>query len=76
MEGRRYTLVPVPAPDGRAPASPGVVRRRYAIARVAPTSRSALGIDRLERLEQIAALDREREGERPAEGENEDRGRR
>jgi hypothetical protein len=61
-EPRRYTLVPMPADDGR-------VRRRYALARVAPASRSALGADRLERLEEIAALDRERErtgGDDPA----------
>jgi hypothetical protein len=41
----------------RAPRRPGQIRR-YSLARVAPASRSALGVDRLERLEQIAALDR------------------
>jgi hypothetical protein len=33
------------------------VRRRYSLARVAPSSRSALGVDRLERMEEIAELD-------------------
>lgn len=60
MEPRRYTLVP----DADRPA-PGPVRRRYSLARVAPASRSALGVDRLERMEEIAALDRPAE-ERPA----------
>jgi hypothetical protein len=64
MEPRRYTLVPVPRP-GEAPVRPGAVRRRYALARVAPASRSALGVDRLERLEEIAARDREPGGGRP-----------
>jgi hypothetical protein len=50
MEPRRYTLVP----DKDQPA-PGPVRRRYSLARVAPSSRSALGVDRLERMEEIAA---------------------
>jgi hypothetical protein len=57
MEPRRYTLVPDDTPPAGpappAPASP--VRRRYALARVAPSSRSALGVDRLERMEEIAA---------------------
>ena len=57
MEPRRYTLVPVPMPR-EAPARPGAVRRRYALARLAPASRSALGVDRLERLEEVAARDR------------------
>ena len=35
--------------------------RRFHLARVAPSSRSALGVDRLERMEEIAALDRIRE---------------
>jgi hypothetical protein len=48
---RRYALVPE---DGeRAPRRPGQIRR-YSLARVAPASRSALGHDRLERLEQVA----------------------
>jgi hypothetical protein len=54
MEPRRYTLVP----DADRPA-PGPVRRRYFLARVAPASRSALGVDRLERMEEIAARDRD-----------------
>jgi hypothetical protein len=33
------------------------VRRRYSLARIAPSSRSALGVDRLERMEEIAARD-------------------
>jgi hypothetical protein len=61
MEPRRYTLIPddtevlPPAQNGAAPRSP--VRRRYSLARVAPSSRSALGVDRLERMEEIAALE-------------------
>lgn len=54
MEPRRYTLVP--DDTQRQPASP--VRRRYSLARVAPSSRSALGVDRLERMEEIAARER------------------
>ena len=54
MEPRRYTLVP----DDDRPA-PGPVRRRYSLARVAPSSRSALGVDRLERMEEISARERE-----------------
>jgi hypothetical protein len=62
MEPRRYTLVPddteptpTEAQNGAAPRSP--VRRRFSLARVAPASRSALGVDRLERMEEIAALE-------------------
>jgi hypothetical protein len=58
MEPRRYTLVP----DADRPAA-GPVRRRYSLARVAPASRSALGVDRLERMEEIAA--RERSNDKP-----------
>jgi hypothetical protein len=48
---RRYALVPK---DGeRAPRRPGEVRR-YSLARLAPASRSALGHDRLARLEEVA----------------------
>ena len=57
MNPRRYALVPDNEGE-RAPRRPGQVRR-YSLARVAPASRSALGVARLERLEQIAALDRE-----------------
>ena len=56
MEPRRYKLVPDDTrPDGGAPSP---IRRRYSLARVAPSSRSALGVDRLERMEEIAELDR------------------
>jgi hypothetical protein len=54
VEPRRYTLVP----DVDHP-KPGPVRRRYSLARVAPASRSARGVDRLERMEEIAARDRQ-----------------
>ncbi len=56
MTPRRYALVP-DAETERKPRRPGQIRR-YSLARVAPASRSALGVDRLERLEEIAALDR------------------
>ena len=49
---KRYALVP--ERDGHG-------MRRFHLARVAPSSRSALGIDRLERMEEIAALDMLRE---------------
>ena len=52
MEPRRYRLIPDDIPDTPA-TSP--VKRRYSLARVAPSSRSALGVDRLERMEEIAA---------------------
>ncbi|HVD55773.1 MAG TPA: hypothetical protein VNC17_02945 [Thermoleophilaceae bacterium] len=54
---KRYALVP--DREGR-----GV--RRFHLARVAPSSRSALGVDRLERMEEIAELDTGREnGSKP-----------
>ena len=53
MEPRRYSLVPDDTPRAKSP-----VRRRYSLARVAPSSRSALGVDRLERMEEIAARER------------------
>jgi hypothetical protein len=56
MEPRRYKLVP--DDTARDPSAASPVRRRYSLARVAPASRSALGVDRLERMEEIAALDR------------------
>jgi hypothetical protein len=62
MEPRRYTLIPDDSEKQDAPASP--VRRRYSLARVAPSPRSALGVDRLERMEEIAARER-RNGHRP-----------
>jgi hypothetical protein len=49
---KRYALMP--ERDG-----PGM--RRFHLARVAPAPRSALGVDRLERMEEIAALDRLRQ---------------
>jgi hypothetical protein len=56
---RRYALVPDdPQP---APRQPGQIRR-YSLARVAPASRSALGVDRLERLEEIAQTQRGSDG--------------
>ena len=60
MEPRRYTLVPDDTVGRDAPPA-SAVRRRYSLARVAPASRSALGVDRLERMEEIAALDDARE---------------
>ena len=54
---KRYALVP--DRDGRG-------MRRFHLARVAPSSRSALGADRLERMEAIAERDRGREnGSKP-----------
>jgi hypothetical protein len=53
---RRYALVPE---DGAGvPRKPGQIRR-YSLARLAPSSRSALGVDRLERLEEVAQRSRE-----------------
>jgi hypothetical protein len=62
MEPRRYRLVP----DDTSPQSPSVspVKRRYSLARVSPSSRSALGVDRLERMEEIA--ERERTNGKPS----------
>jgi hypothetical protein len=61
MEPRRYSLIPDDTP-GTPRTSP--VKRRYSLARVAPSSRSALGVDRLARMEEIAELDR-RNGSAP-----------
>jgi hypothetical protein len=58
---RRYTLVPLT--DEERPAGAARRVRRYALARVAVSPRSALGVDRHERLEEIA--ERERDGGRP-----------
>ena len=57
---RRYVLVP-----GRGDTSV----RRFSLARVALSPRSALGVDRLERLEQVAwpDLERPRNGSEPPE---------
>jgi hypothetical protein len=53
MEPRRYKLIADDIPE-RDPSVPSPIRRRYSLARVAPSSRSALGVDRLERMEEIA----------------------
>ena len=53
---KRYTLVP----RSSAGAKPDGVRR-FTLARVGASPRSALGADRLERMEQIAESERERE---------------
>jgi hypothetical protein len=59
---KRYTLVPRSAPNG---GSEGV--RRFSLARVGVAPRSALGVDRHERLEQVAHAEREsRNGGDPA----------
>ena len=57
-EPRRYSLIADDTPE-RDPAAPNPIKRRYSLARVAPSSRSALGVDRLERMEEIAARDRQ-----------------
>jgi len=57
MEPRRYSLIADDTPE-RDPRVPSPVKRRYSLARVAPSSRSALGVDRLERMEEIAAKER------------------
>jgi hypothetical protein len=63
MEPRRYTLIP--DDTDRSPNPPAApIRRRYSLARVAPSSRSALGVDRLERMEEIAEQER-RNGSKP-----------
>jgi hypothetical protein len=53
---KRYTLVPR-SPAGAKPD--GV--KRFTLARVGASPRSALGADRLERMEQIADADRARQ---------------
>jgi hypothetical protein len=57
---KRYALVPNAGPDGV---------RRFHLARVASASRSVPGAERLERMEEIAALDRPRDAERENGGE-------
>ncbi len=52
----RYTLVPRASRSGSA----GTPVRRYSLARVAPSPRSALGHDRHERLERAASPGGER----------------
>jgi hypothetical protein len=66
-EPRRYSLIADDTPE-RDPGAPGPIKRRYSLARVAPSSRSALGVDRLERMEEIAHRERRNgngEDERP-----------
>jgi hypothetical protein len=60
MEPRRYRLIA----DDTPPPAANPVKRRYSLARVAPSSRSALGVDRLERMEEIA--ERERSNGKPS----------
>ncbi len=60
---RRIALVPVSADDRHVPGAGKV--RRYALARVAVSPRSALGVDRHERLERVAAAERRRLDARP-----------
>jgi hypothetical protein len=65
---KRYTLVP------RAPANGGPGRvKRFSLARVGVTRRSALGVDRHERLEQVADAERHesRNGGDPAKDRDE-----
>jgi hypothetical protein len=51
---RRYALVPNPTPE--RDGSPGQIRR-FQLARVAVSPRSALGADRHERMEAVAERD-------------------
>jgi hypothetical protein len=53
---KRYALVPQTGDDGV---------RRYSLARVASGPRSAPDANRLERMEEIAARERHRNGGRP-----------
>ena len=57
MEPRRYSLIGDDTPE-RDPSVPSPIKRRYSLARVSPASRSALGVDRLERMEEIAHRER------------------
>jgi hypothetical protein len=52
----RYKLLPETSSNGSAPQP----IRRYRLARVGVARRSALGADRHERLEDVAALDEKR----------------
>jgi hypothetical protein len=52
---KRYALMPAPAENGI---------RRFHLARVAHTSRTAIRADRLERMEEVAARERD-DGKRP-----------
>jgi hypothetical protein len=53
---KRYVLVPRSGQAGPAPGAPRI--KRYSLARVAPSPRSALGQDRHERLERAASVRR------------------
>ena len=58
----RYKLVPEPSQNGATPhngsAPPPI--KRYRLARVGMARRSALGVDRHERMEEIAAREQRR----------------
>jgi hypothetical protein len=53
QQPNRYQLIPRVAPP-RSNGTP--IRRRYRLARVGPSPRSALGEDRHERLERAASV--------------------
>jgi hypothetical protein len=58
----RYKLVPEPSPGeavGQNDSAPPAIRR-YRLARVGVARRSALGVDRHERLEEITAREQRR----------------
>ena len=58
----RYKLVPEPGQNGDTPhngSAPSPIKR-YRLARVGVARRSALGVDRHERMEEIAARDQRR----------------
>jgi hypothetical protein len=63
---RRYALVPF-TDEERALVGARKVRR-YALARVAGSPRSALGVDRHDRLERVAATDRRGDDQRGSDG--------
>jgi hypothetical protein len=59
---KRYTLVQQTSLNGNGRPPSGV--KRYSLARVGVTPRSALGVDRHERLEQVADAERsDRDGQ-------------
>ncbi len=52
--------------SGMEPSATGPAKvRRFALARVGVTPRSALGVDRYERLERVAAAERRRDQRHP-----------
>jgi hypothetical protein len=65
MNARRYKLMPLS--DEERPAPGGI--RRYGLARVAVSPRSAMGIDRHARLERVAERER-----KDSDGRGPDRG--